>query len=207
VYRDSPISYAPTHLRDRSVHNHSGSETERESRDIRAHSHTHHQHSSSDTTSITPTSFFLDSNPLLSVPPTNEQDRQSAKHRRMSAPSSPGQNLRRQRDASPPPAAGPSQSRSPHKRGAHSVSIQRYADDEPEGEDLMAAALAAVASSRNPESIGPSAGRGKRLASRTGLPSAFRDGDDLQDDVRLFRFPASSDPCTSARLTDCLFNF
>ncbi|KAI0688325.1 hypothetical protein BC835DRAFT_1419233 [Cytidiella melzeri] len=190
MYRESPsASYTPSHLYHGNNQTYSGSETERESRRV---SYAQHQHSSSDSMSNTPTSVYSEVNPLLLVSST--ADRQFTKSRRFSAPTSPEQDFRQQRDrdVSPTPTPGPSQARTPRKRSSHAVTQvereeirQRY--EELEGEDIMAAALAAVASSRHAESIGASAGRGK--TSRNLLPSAFRDGDEVDNTEHVIATP------------------
>lgn len=53
--------------------------------------------------------------------------------------------------------------------------MYRRRDEESQGDDVVAAALAAVASSRNAESSGPSGSRAKRNASRNPLPLEFCD--------------------------------
>ncbi|KAI0087755.1 hypothetical protein BDY19DRAFT_994650 [Irpex rosettiformis] len=194
LLRDGPVSFTPSHLHMRNGdRTHSGSETERESQRSRS-SYVHHQHSSSDSMSATPTSAIPEAtNNLFTSSSTKAtRDRSLSKYRRMSAPGSPGQDAlklkqreRPPRDASPEPTPGPSQARTPRKRLSHSTAyVEREEErrrngnreDETEGagrDDIMSAALAAVALSRA-ESVGVSASRGKRV-SRNPLPSAFRD--------------------------------
>lgn len=128
--------------------------------------------------SNTPTSAYSE----FDSPFTTSGERQFLKQRRLSAPSSPqpqltsGKLRARERDASPPPTPGPSQVRTPRKRASVAVTHDVYGKRdaaEDKGEDVMAAALAAVASSRNAESIGASGNRGKRNASRHPLPLEF----------------------------------
>lgn len=142
--------------------------------------------------SITPTSTLSEYNSPFSA--SSNAERRFIGQRRLSAPSSPGPDVRalgkeRERDASPPPTPGPSQARTPRKRASHAVTLvereeyrKRYEDDEQKEEDIMAAALAAVASSRNPESIGASGSRGKRNPTRQLLPLEFHDKDRREDD-------------------------
>ena len=147
--------------------------------------------------SATPTSAYSEApNAFLTASSARNinRDRSLSKNRRMSAPVSPGpdvlkskQRERPPRDVSPEPTPGPSQARTPRKRLSQSTAHverkeagRRQGNGDGErgvtgGEDIMSAALAAVAVSRA-ESVTASASRGKRVV-RNPLPSAFKDGE------------------------------
>jgi hypothetical protein len=151
----------------------SGSETERES--PRSHQASQ-DYSPSDSMSNTPTSQHSE----VILPIFNDTSRS----RRTSAPSSPRHSRSSRlpgRNSSPPPTPGPSQVRSPRKRASMAVTAsEREQLHEGNGveQDVMSAALAAVASARRSRSPGGSGAANsvrRRGLSRTPLPREFRE--------------------------------
>lgn len=165
----------------------SGSETERESTHAHPVSHTY---SSSDSMS-TPTSQH--SEVIFSFP----IERSTSRQRRISAPGSPGkvQSARTgklpDRNVSPPPSPGPSKVRTPRKRASMAVtaSEREHSHVHDEGkDDVMSAALAAVASSRRSRSPGGSSTVGsvsRQGSGRNPLPREFREQNGREFDVRV----------------------
>lgn len=170
------------------AHNHgnSGSETEREG------SYTHsvaHTYSSSDSM---PTPTSQHSEVIFSFP----VERTTSRQRRISAPNSPGKMLSSRtgklpdRNISPPPSPGPPKARTPRKRASMAVTAsereQSHVNDEGK-DDVMSAALAAVASSRRSRSPGGSVAAGsvsRRGVNRNPLPREFREQSGREFDVR-----------------------
>ncbi|KIP10184.1 hypothetical protein PHLGIDRAFT_125696 [Phlebiopsis gigantea 11061_1 CR5-6] len=120
-------------------------------------------------------------------------DRAPSRQRRISPHNSPGKNRPThtgKRDVSPPPSAGPSKPRTPRKRASAAVTAaerERLHSEDEGQDDVMSAALAAVASSRRNGSPGESDTLGsvsRRGLSRNPLPLEFCEQNGREFDSR-----------------------
>lgn len=170
--RSASVSHARSRLL---AHNHvnSGSETERESSRSRQLSQ---EPSPSDSMSNTPTSQHSE----VILPVFNG----STRSKRISAPPSPGKGRSTRvldREQSPPPTAGPSKVRTPRKRTSMAITaseMERFNQENGGEDDVLNAALAAVASTRRSRS--PSVGASsvsRRGLNRNPLPREFRESE------------------------------
>ncbi|KAH9947435.1 hypothetical protein B0H21DRAFT_778509 [Amylocystis lapponica] len=161
------------------IHRDSGSETERESQ----HAFNHSNPSSDDLSETPPLPSDRFSTPIHAPVPTRQ--------RRISAPASPAKAMKLTRDRDRGPSPGPS--RTQRKRismvNAGEINYEQREDDE---QDVMAAALAAVALSRR----SPTGSGGKK--NRQPLPKEFRERDRRSSDGK----PVGEPPTTPHRHPD-----
>lgn len=167
-------SASVSHARSRLLAHHqmnSGSETERETSRSRQLSQ---EPSPSDSMSNTPTSQHSE----VILPVFNG----STRSKRISAPTSPGKARSSRvpdREQSPPPTPGPSKVRTPRKRTSMAITaseMEQFHQENGGEQDVLNAALAAVASTRRSRS--PSVGASsvsRRGLNRNPLPREFRE--------------------------------